>query len=93
MRDSDVQREIDNMTEKRANPFSVAQEQYEARWDLIFGRDKGDKERDKAFDKREDALAEVQRLGQEIQSDDDDEVLGFNGWGLPINKPPSKDQK
>lgn len=69
MRDSDVQREIDNMTEKRANPFSVAQEQYEARWDLIFGRDKGDKERDKAFDKREDALAEVQRLGQEIQPD------------------------
>jgi len=69
MRDSDVKREIDNMTEKRANPFSVAQEQYEARWDMIFGRDKGDKERDKAFDKREDALAEVQRLGQEIQPD------------------------
>ena len=69
MRDSDVKREIDNMTEKRANPFSVAQEQYEARWDLIFGRDKGDKERDKAFDKREEALAEVQRLGQEIQPD------------------------
>jgi hypothetical protein len=70
MRDSDVQREIDNMTEKRANPFSVAQEQYEARWDMIFGRDKGDKERDKAFDKREDALAEVQRLGQEIQPEE-----------------------
>ena len=69
MRDSDVQREIDNMTEKRATPFSVAQEQYEARWDMIFGRDKGDKERDKAFDKREEALAEVQRLGQEIQPD------------------------
>ena len=50
-------------------PFSVAQEQYEARWDMIFGRDKGDKERDKAFDKREEALAEVQRLGQEIQPD------------------------
>ena len=72
MRDSDVQREIDNMTEKRANPFSVAQEQYEARWDLIFGRDKGDKERDKAFDKREEALAEVQRLGQEIQPEEQD---------------------
>ena len=66
MRDSDVQREIDNMTEKRANPFSVAQEQYEARWDMIFGRDKGDKERDR----REDALAEVQRLGQEIQPEE-----------------------
>ena len=72
MRDSDVQREIDNMTEKRATPFSVAQEQYEARWDMIFGRDKGDKERDKAFDKREEALAEVQRLGQEIQPEEQD---------------------
>jgi len=58
MRDSDVKREIDNMTEKRANPFSVAQEQYEARWDMIFGRDKGDKERDVAFDKEMDKLEE-----------------------------------
>jgi hypothetical protein len=49
-------------------PFSVAQEQYDARWDLIFGRDKGDKERDR----REDALAEVQRLGQEIQPEEQD---------------------
>jgi len=49
-------------------PFDVAQEQYEARWDMIFGRDKGDKERDR----REDALAEVQRLGQEIQPDDEE---------------------
>jgi len=47
-------------------PFSVAQEQYDARWDMIFGRDKGDKERDR----REDALAEVQRLGQEIQPEE-----------------------
>jgi hypothetical protein len=69
MRDSDVKREIDNMTEKKANPFSVAQEQYDARWDMIFGRDKGDKERDR----REDALAEVQRLGQEIQPDDEEQ--------------------
>jgi hypothetical protein len=68
MRDSDVKREIDNMTEKKANPFSVAQEQYDARWDMIFGRDKGDKERDR----REDALAEVQRLGQEIQPEEQD---------------------
>ena len=50
-------------------PFSVAQEQYDARWDMIFGRDKGDKERDR----REDALAEVQRLGQEIQPDEETE--------------------
>jgi hypothetical protein len=48
-------------------PFDVAQEQYEARWDMIFGRDKGDKERDR----REDALAEMQRLGQEIQPDEE----------------------
>jgi hypothetical protein len=60
MRDSDVQREIDNMTEKKANPFSVAQEQYEARWDLIFGRDKGDKKRDVEFDKERDKLEEEQ---------------------------------
>jgi hypothetical protein len=39
-------------------PFSVAQEQYDARWDMIFGRDKGDKERDKAFDKEMDKLEE-----------------------------------
>jgi hypothetical protein len=37
-------------------PFSVAQEQYEARWDMIFGRDKGDKERDVEFDKDMDKL-------------------------------------
>jgi hypothetical protein len=36
---------------------------------MIFGRDKGDKERDR----REDALAEVQRLGQEIQPDDEEQ--------------------
>ena len=53
-------------------PFSVAQAEYEARWDMIFGRDKGDKERDFQLDKREEALAEVQRLGQEIQPEDQD---------------------
>ena len=53
-------------------PFSIAQEQYEARWDMIFGRDKGDKERDFQLDKREEALTEVQRLGQEIQPEDQD---------------------
>jgi hypothetical protein len=58
------------MTGKGSTPrsFSVAQEQYDARWDMIFGRDKGDKERDR----REDALAEVQRLGQEIQPEEQD---------------------
>ena len=34
----------------KPRPFSVAQEQYEARWDLIFGRDKGQKESDFAFE-------------------------------------------
>ncbi len=53
-------------------PFSVAQEQYEARWDLIFGRDKGDKERDFAFDKAQDALEkkaeDARKLGLDYES-------------------------
>ena len=40
----------------KPRPFSVAQEQYDQRWDLIFGRDKGQKERDKEFDRVQDAL-------------------------------------
>jgi hypothetical protein len=40
-------------------PFSVAQEQYDARWDMIFGRDKGDKERDVTFDKEMDKKEET----------------------------------
>ncbi len=35
-------------------PFSVAQAEYEARWDAIFGRDKEDKVRDFQFDKETD---------------------------------------
>ena len=35
-------------------PFSVAQAEYEARWDMIFGRDKDDKVRDFQFDKEQD---------------------------------------
>ena len=35
-------------------PFSVAQAEYEARWDMIFGRDKEDKVRDFKFDKEQD---------------------------------------
>ena len=49
-------------------PFSVAQEQYEARWDLIFGRDKGDKERDFEFDKKMDQL-ERNKVLQGMQND------------------------
>jgi hypothetical protein len=43
----------------KPRPFSVAQDQYDARWDLIFGRDKGDKERDVAFDKEMDKKEET----------------------------------
>ena len=40
-------------------PFSVTQAEYEARWDLIFGRDKGDKVRDFQFDKSEEYSSEL----------------------------------
>jgi hypothetical protein len=53
-------------------PYSVSQQEYDSRWDMIFGRDKGDKERDFQLDKREKALTEVQRLGQDIQPEDQD---------------------
>jgi hypothetical protein len=42
----------------KPRPFSVAQDQYDARWDLIFGRDKGDKKSDVAFDKEMDKKEE-----------------------------------
>jgi hypothetical protein len=47
-------------------PFSVAQEQYEARWDLIFGREKGQKERDKEFDRIQDALEKKAENAREL---------------------------
>ena len=51
----------------KPRPLSVAQQEYDARWDAIFGRDQGQKERDKDFDKRQDALdrlaEENKRLG------------------------------
>jgi hypothetical protein len=47
-------------------PFSVAQEQYNERWDLIFGRDKGQKERDKEFDKAQDALERMAENAREL---------------------------
>ena len=40
-------------------PFSVAQAEYEARWDMIFGRDKDDKVRDFQFDKEQDKKEET----------------------------------
>lgn len=47
-------------------PYSVTQQEYDARWDLIFsrdndvGRDKGDKKRDASFDKQMDNIKEEQ---------------------------------
>jgi len=50
-------------------PFSVAQEEYLARWDMIFGRDKGDKERDFQFDKAQDALDKMADNARELGLD------------------------
>lgn len=56
----------------KPRPLSVAQQEYDQRWDLIFGREKGQKERDKEFDKRQDALdrlaEENKRLGLSIDN-------------------------
>ena len=56
-------------------PFSVAQEQYDQRWDLIFGRDKGQKERDFSFDremdKRDNDQLERNKVLQGMQNDID----------------------
>jgi len=41
-------------------------EQYEARGDLIFGRDKDQKERDKKFDRIQDALDEKAENAREL---------------------------
>jgi hypothetical protein len=43
-------------------PYSVTQQEYDSRWDAIFGRDKGDKERDIEFDKQVDKLEEKEQL-------------------------------
>ncbi len=50
----------------KPRPFSIAQEQYEERWDLIFGREKGQKERDKEFDKIQDALERKAENAREL---------------------------
>ena len=50
----------------KPRPFSIAQEQYEERWDLIFGRDKGQKERDKEFDRIQDALERKAENAREL---------------------------
>lgn len=45
----------------KPRPFSVTQQEYDNRWDAIFGRDlKEDKE------KREKALDEMVRINQEL---------------------------
>jgi len=57
----------------KPRPFSVAQEQYDERWDLIFGRDKGQKERDFSFDRemdrKEDGQLERDKVFQAMQDD------------------------
>jgi len=40
-------------------PYSVTQEEYDSRWDAIFGRDKDDKVRDFEFDKECDKEEET----------------------------------
>ncbi len=40
-------------------PYSVSQQEYDSRWDAIFGRDKDDKVRDLEFDKEMDKKEET----------------------------------
>ena len=49
----------------KPRPFSVAQHEYDNRWDAIFGRDLEEK------DKREKALDEMVRINQELGLYDD----------------------
>ena len=49
----------------KPRPFSVAQHEYDNRWDTIFGRDLEEKE------KREKALDEMVRINQELGLYDD----------------------
>ena len=44
----------------KPRPFSVTQQEYDNRWDAIFGRDLKEKE------KREKALDEMVRINQEL---------------------------
>ena len=46
-------------------PFSVTNEEYAQRWDMIFSRDQKEK------DKREKALDELARINQELGLYDD----------------------
>ncbi len=40
-------------------PYSVSQQEYDSRWDAIFGRDKDDKVRAFEFDKEQDKKEET----------------------------------
>ena len=54
---------IDGGKGSKPRPFSVTQQEYESRWDAIFGRDlKEEKEKEK----REKALDEMVRINQEL---------------------------
>ena len=57
----------------KPRPFSVTQEEYDNRWDTIFGRDLKEKE------KRENALDEMVRISQEMGLYDDELTLEMPG--------------
>ena len=57
----------------KPRPFSVAQHEYDNRWDAIFGRDLEEK------DKREKALDEMVRISQEMGLYDDELSLEMPG--------------
>ena len=57
----------------KPRPFSVTQEEYDNRWDAIFGRDLKEKE------KREKALDEMVRINQELGLYDDELTLEMPG--------------
>mgnify|MGYP007069477924 FL=1 len=57
----------------KPRPFSVTQEEYDNRWDTIFGRDLKEQE------KREKALDEMVRISQEMGLYDDELTLEMPG--------------
>ena len=72
----------------KPRPFSVAQHEYDNRWDAIFGRDLEEK------DKREKALDDMVRISQEMGLYDDElslEMPGTIGGAKVIFKEDKRD--
>ncbi len=72
----------------KPRPFSVTQEEYDNRWDTIFGRDLKEQE------KREKALDEMVRISQEMGLYDDElslEMPGTIGGAKVIFKEDERD--